>query len=80
VRQREEKRVGGGRRGGFTRWRRNRPAMLADMRVSVDEFCWIEEDLHEGEKRVGGGDRGLFIASFNLQKGLGLEEIGRCRA
>jgi hypothetical protein len=54
--------------------------MLADVRVSVDEFRRIGEDLREGEKRVGGGDRGLFIASFNLQKGLGLEEIGRCRA
>jgi hypothetical protein len=54
--------------------------MLSDVRVSIDEFRWIGEDLREGEKRVRGGDRGLFIASFNLQKGLGLEEIKRCRA
>jgi hypothetical protein len=60
VRQREEKRVGGGRRGGFTRWSRNHPAMLADVRVSVDEFRRIGEDLREGEKEGRGRYAGAF--------------------
>jgi hypothetical protein len=51
--------------------------MLADMRVSVDEFRRIGEDLREGEKRVGGGERGLFIAGLGMEEGLGFREIGR---
>jgi hypothetical protein len=71
------RKLGGEREHGAHHGRRNCPGKPADLRISVDEFRRIGEDLREGEKRLGGGDRGLFIAGLGVEEGLGFGEIER---
>jgi hypothetical protein len=78
-RQRKRREIGGRRRRGFTRWRRNRSAMLADVRGSDEKFCRLEMVSAREGKRGKGGVLGPFIGGLGVHWGLGFR-VGLHRA
>jgi hypothetical protein len=63
VHQKERREIGGRRRRGFTRWRQNCSAMLADVRRSNKKFSQLEMVSARERKRGEGGGVGGFIGA-----------------